>query len=474
MLRNDSPKKKRIVSALLAVLIAAAVLAAGCGSKTEENPQGTKTGQETEGTGQAAGAVKDQSLTDFCADEELNTWFGSLDENTPVKMTYIIFGEAPIAMEFTDRDLILETAQALQTVRIGGLSEENPDYVSDAGGSGYYFDMEDGTAMSFTFVLGCFQWKGGEYHDVTSYGNLTEISETLSRIGNPQYVNAYAEDGGFYTECLETYATQWKEEDGLGGGLFIYPGEEGELPYVEICRCAGDSADPEAFLEGELAQYTTREIEESGAVLSEKGAVQSYTMRRKTLPGVLYTAALPEEAGNVQYLNLVLQEEDDLLAEPHLIRFCAAYIEEDTAGRDAVMKALESAVDGFTFRYAAYEKKDVQPGNFLVDFINDDRLRVWFDSVDDHCPDNLTFMKSSWENTEDSAEIRKVLEALKTVKIGGLSDKHVGGAGRRIYDFHYTDSGAYQSFDFFKDTFSYKGESYDVLDWGELPDTSFW
>ena len=64
----------------------------------------------------------------------------------------------------------------------------------------------------------------------------------------------------------------------------------------------------------------------------------------------------------------------------------------------------------------------------------------------------------------------RVLKALKTVRIGDISEKHVGGSGRKIYDFIDTDTGDLQSFTFFEDTFNLDGESYDVLDWGELDD----
>ena len=117
--------KGRAAAAWIAAVVSVTLFfTAGCGSKQQE-PQGQESGgtqvsdepqgQESgnggaEGTSSASAGTL--SLVQFCDDEELNAWFDSLEENTPVKMTYIIMGEAPIAMEFTDRDLILQTAEA--------------------------------------------------------------------------------------------------------------------------------------------------------------------------------------------------------------------------------------------------------------------------------------------------------------------------------------------------------------------------
>ena len=72
------------------------------------------------------------------------------------------------------------------------------------------------------------------------------------------------------------------------------------------------------------------------------------------------------------------------------------------------------------------------------------------------------------EITMSQAGARQILDALQTVKIGGRSARHTGASDRRIYDFLYIDSGECLSFEFFADTFYWKGVSYDVLDWGDL------
>ncbi|MDO5456638.1 MAG: hypothetical protein Q4F25_06970, partial [Eubacteriales bacterium] len=358
---------------LLAIVFAViAVLGAGC------SPRGSGGEEKKPGS---SGAGSAQSLQEFCGDGELNAWFDSVTETPPVKMTYIIYGEGPISMEFTDPELIVRTAQALQTVQIGEKSTENPDNVMDAGGDGYYFEMADGRHFSFSFVLGCFRWKKGEYHDVYSYGNLPEVSEELLKIGNPQFIYAYAEDDGFYIKYLETYRSSWKAEDGYGGGLFVYLGEEDQAPYVSVCRCLRQSGKGQTgtdenmsameFLTAELAEQVKGEIESGGNIVTEISEAREYSFDRKTVPGIVYTV-LPqgEKAGDeaaegttaqpaveeaeasakegsraeMKMMVLVLKEEDDLLRKPAFIRFTAAYHASVPDEEAKVMAALKAAL----------------------------------------------------------------------------------------------------------------------------------
>ncbi len=454
---------------IVALIIAAGIIAIGLYLKSTGQelpvPGGSNSGKTS---GQTA---KEPSvpLREFCADAELDAWFDKIEEDAPVRMRYIIFGYAPVEMEFTDRDLILRTVKALETVMIDGPSDENPDNVSDAGGDGYYFEMEDGSKKSFAFIMGCFQWNRGGYHDVTSYGELRKLNEELSRIGNPQLEYVYAPDSGFYTQMLETYTSAWIEEDGVGGGLYIYGGAEGEIPYVGICRCAS-TVDPGAFLAGELDQYMRAEVEKAGGVLAEEVKTETYsTFHKKDLPCALYTAEFPkEQGGTISFFNVVLKDKDDLLGDPCLIRFCAAYRGGDEKQKNKAMEMLRVAVDEFYYKHRIFEKKEVQPGNLLLDFINDDRIRAWVAGFEERPADFLFYTTKSWESIEDPEEIRKTLEALQTVRIGGLSDKHVGASGRRIYDFMYSESGESMQFEFFEDTFFWNGKSYDVVDWGKL------
>ena len=474
-------------------------------------------GEESSGTSsshQVPAGDSRQPLRQFCGDAELDAWFDGLEENAPVKLTYIEFGMAPVSMEFTDSELILEAAGALQTVQIGGPSTENPDFVNDAGGEGYYFEMADGKRFDFTFLMGCFKWKNGGYHDVSSYGGLLETGQKLSRIGNPQYEYVYAEDNGFYTKYLESYRTVWHEEDGYGGGVFIYLSEADAAPYVSIARCtAVDAAwapadtpseagpTPESILNGPLAEAVEEEIQSQGAVVSERSAVQEMEIAGKKLFGVQYLiepgkdAADGSEAstadtvgsgnetfGPEEMLVLVLQEEDTLLRKPAFIRFTAAYHlppeeaqeppdpSRKSLARDQekVMAALEAAVKEFYFHYMPYEHASPEPGCLLFDFVGDRRLQSWIENIEDHMPDELTYTEDTWHRVTDPELIRRTLEALQTVRIGDVSSKHVGGSGRKIFDFGNSEYGLEQSFMFFEDTFFWQSKSYDVLDWGEL------
>ncbi len=120
-----------------------------------------------------------QKLLDFCKDQELNDWFNDAKEKPPVKLSYTIHGEAPILFEITDRDLILKTVEALKTVEIDGPARENPENVADGSGNSYYFTMEDGSNMGFSFMMGAFRWKQGDWHGIASYGDLSAVSEEL-------------------------------------------------------------------------------------------------------------------------------------------------------------------------------------------------------------------------------------------------------------------------------------------------------
>ena len=409
-----------------------------------------------------------QYLQDFCDDPELDAWFEDIEENVPAELDFWIYGEGPYDMVFTDPELILETARALQTVQIGGLADEDPDNVSDAGGVGYYFTMEDGSVRSFFFIMGCFREQDEPWHDVVSFGDLPEVNEKLNRIGNPEYLYAYSDDDGFYTQYLETYQTDWRSEADWWGGLFIYTDEAGS--FVEISRIEGDAdpEDPEGVLEGYLADQMNEALTEGGDRITDAGELQEYEIGKETMPGIRYT--LEDADGDMwKLLVLVLQTEDSLMDEPHLVRFCAAYRDGYTDAEETVMKALDAAVRNFHLKHMYYEQKDVQTDGPLLDFINDDGIRAWFAKAGEQPPEELTYVEDTWYIITDPEAVCTVLEAIQTVRIGGISDAHVGGSGRQIFDFM-DESGNMMSFMFFEDTFNWEGESYEVLDWGDLED----
>ena len=411
-----------------------------------------------------------RSLQDFCSDEELNAWFNSLENDPPVKLSYVIFGEAPVTMEFTDSDLIRRTAEALQTVKIGGESEDDPDNTADGGGSGYYFTGSDGSQIGFTFMLGSFRWKGGTWHDVENWGELSAVSTELNRIGNPPYVHVYSQDEGFYTRCRENCVTVWRDESSWDGGLTIYDREENKLPYIQICRTDGDAKDPENYLMDELADQMTQEIEAAGGSVLKAGDLKEYAVGGKHLPGILYTVST-REYGIHQLLVLVMKKADSKTREDRLIRLCAAYTEEDSEEQKTAGKMLNAAVQDFVLKYMYQEeKKEVQAGSLLLDFCNDDDLRKWFEDAEKKLPDELIYMADTWYTITDPDMIRKTLEAIQTVKIGGVSDAHVGGSGRQIFTFYDHETDDSHDFMFFQSTFDWNNESYDVIDWGSLDD----
>jgi hypothetical protein len=409
------------------------------------------------------------NLRQFCNDPVLDDWFNNLEKNTPVKLSYWVYGEAPIGMDFTDEELILSTAEALQTVRIGGESEENPDWVADAGGTGYYFEMEDGTKMGFSFMMGTFKWNGDTYHDVVSFGDLSEVSEKLYEIGNPQYEYIYSDDGGFYTEYLETYHTKWEKEGDFSGGLYVYLGENDDVPYFEISRCADETLDPETYITDYLEGYMKEKFKAEGAKVEPKDDIQTNTVSDKECASRHYTVTKKDGSKYTLFV-LILNDEDTLLRDEHLIRFYATYDESVEGQEDLVMEEMNHAIDKFSLKHMWYDEKGVQEGQYLLDFCNDDKLRAWFEMAEKKVPDQLICNQETWEISEDPEVIKQFLEALKTVKIGGISKKTVGGAQRRIYDFMYEDTGDYMGFDFFADTFSWDMENYEVLDWGDLLD----
>lgn len=342
------------VVALIAVLGIAAWFITANGKNTSVSVE------TNESSAKASDSV--QTLPDFCADETLNAWFSNIEENPPVKMDYTLFGEDQFSLEVSDRELILKTVEALKTVTIGGPSETTPEEILDGDGHIYIFLMEDGTKRAFSIEQRCFRWNRDEWHDVVSYGDLAEVNDELADIGILENVSVYADDGGFYTEALETYKTEWKEEDGIGGGLFIYTSGNENIPYIEICRCETTESSPEAFLKGELDSYMRSEIEESAGNLLEVSEIEDFSVGRSSYPSVVYTAALPEEqgGGKICYLNVILEEEDDSTGEPCLVRMCAVYRERDNTNSNApnseknrTAGELKVAISHFNFKHKA-------------------------------------------------------------------------------------------------------------------------
>ena len=172
-----------------------------------------------------------------------------------------------------------------------------------------------------------------------------------------------------------------------------------------------------------------------------------------------------------------MKKTDSLLGEEHLVRFCALYEEaaEDAQvgqdgknGQERVLEALNTAVRDFHLKHMYYAKGEVQPGNTLIAFCNDRGLQDWYEAALQDLPDEITYVEDTWYTIDDPEVIREVLLALDTVRIGDVSSAHVGASKRRLFDFYYESGKEMQSFQFYADTFDWNGDSYDVVDWGDL------
>ena len=409
-----------------------------------------------------------QTLLEFCNDPELDEWFASLRENTPAKLDFWIYGEGPYDMVFTDPELILETADALQTVTIGGLAHENPDNVADGGGCGYYFEMADGTKKGFSFMLGTFRWNGSEYHDVASFGSLGDVNEKLRHIGNPQYVAALSEDAGFYTQHLETYRSEWHPEDQWNGGLVIFLSEEID-PHISIARVNSDETNPRLYLARDFGPMFEEDVALHGGSIESIGSMEEYSLGQETLNGVRCKFTKADRP--MTLLVLFLETKDNLLREDHLIRFCAEFDESVPGEEEKVMTALDAAIKNFSLKHMLQEENAVQEGSYLLDFCNDPALNDWFDKAM-ASPENfeLLFIQDGWALIEDPDTILAVLEALKNVKIGPETDEVVGNAEHRGYRFSDKDGYSEMEFDFNVNIFRWNNKKYEVEDWGTLKD----
>lgn len=421
-----------------------------------------------EGGSDTAGA-DGTSLREFCKDPEMDAWFEGLEENVPVQLDYWVYGEGPYNMIFTDRDLILKTARALETVKIGGVSAQNPDNVADAGGAGYYFTMQDGSKTGFTFMMGTYRGKDGKYHDVAGYGDLTEVSSELHAIANPEIYYAYSEDDGFYTTYLGTYRTEWKPEEDFEGGLSIYTATDEDEPYVEIGRYEGTAEDPEIYLTEQYLPALEEKVQTGGGVILETDDVQPMEFGAVTLPGVYCTIETGEDTVK-RLLVLALQAEDTLIREQHIVRFCALWDASDEEEQEEIMEVLDRAVREFHLKHMYFEETAVQPENTLPAFCNSEELNTWLNHAQENLPDSVTMMTDTWYMSENPDTIRAVLAALQEVRIGEASTEIVGAAGRRIYTFADHETGDYMEFCFFKDYFEWENTNYQVLDWGSLKD----
>ncbi len=415
--------------------------------------------------GEAGKKKPELTISELENDEALDAWFENLDEDPPVSLTHVIYGYAPYDEEISDKDIILSIAHALEEVKVKSIPEEYS--VSDAEGDGLFFKMQDGSSVGFRFEMGNYAY-GDAYYSVTSGYPMI-----------PEYEEIYADDDSFKTKCLDCYDTDWDDE----WGLIIVPGEDIDEGFLSVNASNGIRMNPGEYIEevmcGRLMQY----FEDLGL---KPTSFDEYELggRGDKIPGITLTF---EDLGdkedssdwNLPAAMICLAwkpfEDDDIMAE-----MVVCYFGEDKDKFMAIADATAGYLEplefedkhyGYRFNDDDYEP-DVRPDNLLLDFCNDEELTEWFEKSMKNPPDRLVFMAHMWKEVTDKETIRAILEALQTVRIGGVSNAHVGASGRRTYDFMDDDGDDYVSFRFFKDTFDWgRGiDSYDVLDWGTLKD----
>ena len=311
-----------------------------------------------------------------------------------------------------------------------------------------------------------------EAEEVQSAGEAGEVQAVKSAENSEEGVIC-SEDGGFYTGYAENCQAEWLHEKDMLGGIRIYTDGKGEIPFISICRIPNsediDLDDPEGFLYDGLLEQTAFEAQFLGLTPMDAEEVQEYSFGGKTLTGINVIMGDSEE-NLYDLLVLLLKEKESETGEECFIRFAAICRQDEQEEKEAVIAALEMAVRELHLESMYSEENEVQPGNLLLDFCNDEGLRVWFERAQERLPDEITYMADTWYTITDEETIRSVLEALQTVKIGGISDAHVGASDRHVFEFRYENGGENPSFLFFADTFSWGEESYEVLDWGTLKD----
>ena len=131
----------------------------------------------------------------------------------------------------------------------------------------------------------------------------------------------------------------------------------------------------------------------------------------------------------------------------------------DDAGKADADDAVKTDADGAV-------KADAE-GLPLVEALNDEELTAWFEATEKKLPEELIYTADRWHIISDPANIRLIIDALKTVKIGGTTDEVVGAADRQVFDFE-DEEGVTMSIMFNMNILRWKNEKYEVVDWGDL------
>ncbi|MCR4907591.1 MAG: hypothetical protein K5985_02100 [Lachnospiraceae bacterium] len=207
-------------------------------------------------------------LPEFCGSEDLTAWFDHIQNETPAKMTYVVFTEGGgTPVEYTDPDIISSIAEGLRTLPIrpeAKSSQTDSDFQ-------YRFKREDGSTISFTFCSGTnFYWKGAEYEvDWKDFPKL------------PLYREIHADAAGFSTKCYDSCTV---EEE--GDAILIYPDESDSFIY--ICHYEDPGMDAEDFVK-EYIPITAREAYEGRIADEDEFFRFPFEDGDDALPSVLLT-----------------------------------------------------------------------------------------------------------------------------------------------------------------------------------------
>ena len=248
----------------------------------KESPSGETTEAKTE--------IEYVLLPEFCDSEDLTAWFDRIQNETPTKMTYIVYtkgGGTPV--EYTDPDVISSIAEGLRTLPIG------PEARSSQTGSAfqYSFEMEDGSTTSFLFFSGTnFHWKGAEYEvDWKDFPKL------------PLYREIHAYAAGFSTKCYDSCTVSEEGDD-----LLIYPEESDSFIYIH--RYEDPGMDAEDFVK-EYIPIKARETYEGRITDEDKFFRFPSEDGDDALPSVLLT--YDDDENRISRLYCCKQAGDDLI-----------------------------------------------------------------------------------------------------------------------------------------------------------------
>ena len=299
-------------------------------------------------------------------------------------------------------------------------------------------------------------------------GRINEVCEIISDTFRVYDLSANDQKKAqtIYVSCL----VGREDEDDFFGGIRIYLGENRTAPFVSVGRILGEDGEPQAYLEETLLDEAVAALDAQGVTLKNMTSPDAFTNGHDTMAGV----TLDGETGNGTPYSVILlidRYEDDLMSREVLVQFTATYHTTDEEQKTAAEEALDVAVEEFHLKhYRRYEKGNVQTGEGLIAFCNDERITEWYENALMNPPEHLDIRLPDRDIfiADDPDAVLRVLKALDTVRLGGKATETVGASEPRYFVFIEEDSGDYMEFMFNKNQFRLGAESFVVEDWGDL------